>query len=124
MKCFQHATVDAFGICRTCGKGVCGICARDLGFGIVCSDPCAQNATAQREIQQRAIHVYQIGNAKQRIPTLTLFLLVFGALITGIAIWDWMSGDLAPWPIFAAGAVFISFAGFTYLRARKLRVSI
>jgi hypothetical protein len=122
VKCFQHITADALGTCRTCSKGLCGACARDLGFGIVCSDACAELATTQRLIQQRAAVMYRTGSAKQRIPVVTLMFLVFGLLAIGVGIAQWMNGDW-PSPLIIVGAIFIAFAGLVYHRARKLGIN-
>jgi heme exporter protein D len=43
MKCFTHTDVDAVGVCRSCGKGVCKACAVDLGQGIACANSCEVN---------------------------------------------------------------------------------
>ena len=123
MKCFQHTTADALGICRTCGKGICGTCARDLGFGIVCSDHCAALATAQHQMSERAAQIYRIGGAKQRIPTATMFMGLFGILFTGFGIWDLHNGNAA-WIPLIMGVGFLVFSGITYLRARKLGLNL
>jgi hypothetical protein len=42
MRCYQHPSVDAVGICRSCQKGLCRECAVDLGQGLACQNSCEQ----------------------------------------------------------------------------------
>jgi hypothetical protein len=67
MQCFLHQDVAAVGICRTCGKGICPACAREIDRGIVCSEACAQFAIVTRELQDRAKRIYSIGT-RPKIP--------------------------------------------------------
>jgi predicted Fe-S protein YdhL (DUF1289 family) len=41
VKCYTHRGSDAVGVCKNCGRGLCGGCARDLEQGLACSDTCA-----------------------------------------------------------------------------------
>ncbi|MBI5933960.1 MAG: hypothetical protein HY867_09655 [Chloroflexi bacterium] len=38
MNCFNHPDVPAVGVCKTCQKGLCIVCAYDLGNGIACKN--------------------------------------------------------------------------------------
>lgn len=38
MKCFNHPSAEAIGICRACSKGLCHECAADLGYGLACKN--------------------------------------------------------------------------------------
>ena len=40
MHCFYHSDVDAVGLCKACGKGLCRPCAVDLGEGLACQNSC------------------------------------------------------------------------------------
>jgi hypothetical protein len=40
MKCFRHPDLDALGICKQCGKGLCGLCVADTGSGLACKNSC------------------------------------------------------------------------------------
>jgi hypothetical protein len=46
MKCFVHTAQDAVATCKYCHKGVCLECAKDVGPGIACSEPCAEQLKA------------------------------------------------------------------------------
>jgi hypothetical protein len=40
VKCFHHPDVDAVGLCKACGKGLCRSCAVDMGQGLACANSC------------------------------------------------------------------------------------
>lgn len=45
MKCFGHPEIDAIGICKACGKGLCSICFVDTGLGLACNGTCQKVVT-------------------------------------------------------------------------------
>lgn len=38
MKCYNHHDRDAFGICKSCGKGLCLECLKEENGTILCKD--------------------------------------------------------------------------------------
>ena len=36
MKCYYHIEYDAVGMCARCGKGLCSVCAEDIGGSLLC----------------------------------------------------------------------------------------
>lgn len=44
MKCYNHPTADAVGVCKVCQKGICRECAIEHEIGIVCQGNCYQRA--------------------------------------------------------------------------------
>jgi hypothetical protein len=58
VKCFHHPTDDAVGLCKACGKGVCRVCAVDLGEGLACADSCevaARDLIMQIRVSREAL---------------------------------------------------------------------
>lgn len=53
MKCFSHARVDAVGVCKNCGKGLCKKCAVDLTDGLACKGLCVEKAKSVIELISR-----------------------------------------------------------------------
>ncbi len=43
MKCFNHHDRDAFGICTSCGKGLCLECMDATGENVVCKNSNCKN---------------------------------------------------------------------------------
>jgi len=126
MQCFLHQGATAVGICRTCGKGICSACAREIDRGIVCSEVCAQFAIDTHEIQDRAKRIYSIG-VKPRIPVGAWFFGTFGLLvlfITALLLWS----DRNNWPTAALsggfGVLFLVFAVFIWRRYRSVGLNL
>jgi hypothetical protein len=42
MKCFNHSSVDAIGICKNCNKGLCVDCLTEIEDGIACTSTCVE----------------------------------------------------------------------------------
>jgi hypothetical protein len=42
MKCYNHITIDAVGICKNCNKGVCIECLSEFKNGIACKGNCTE----------------------------------------------------------------------------------
>jgi hypothetical protein len=40
MQCINHSSVQAMGVCQTCGKSICVECASQLANGIACKGSC------------------------------------------------------------------------------------
>jgi hypothetical protein len=40
MNCFNHRDKPAIGICKSCGKGLCGDCVAELPNVLACKDSC------------------------------------------------------------------------------------
>lgn len=59
MKCYQHRSIDAVGVCKSCGKAVCPDCAVELGFAITCPGACEETARAYHKLNNNSIAVYQ-----------------------------------------------------------------
>jgi hypothetical protein len=43
MDCFNHASIPAVGLCKSCSKGVCSECAIDVGNGLACRGACEES---------------------------------------------------------------------------------
>jgi hypothetical protein len=126
MQCFLHHDIAAVGICRTCGKGLCPACAREIDRGIVCSDACAEFAIVNHQIVDRAKRVYSIG-VKARIPLGTWFFTAAGLFMLSVgAFLAW--SDPAGWSAAAypggLGALFLVFAVLIWRRYRSIGLNL
>lgn len=113
MKCYNHHNVDAVGLCKNCGKGLCPTCLVDVNPGLACKDTCvsiveATNVLISRNIaatqNQRSTFsaniIFMIGlgllflflGIFTSIPPLRLFLLPAGVLFTVLGSYNiWLS---------------------------------
>jgi len=57
MKCFYHPERDAVGVCKSCGKGLCGECAAEVGGKLACKDKCEDQAKALADFEQGLVRV-------------------------------------------------------------------
>jgi hypothetical protein len=44
MNCFNHRDRPAIGLCKACGKGLCGDCLTELPNGLACKGSCEKRA--------------------------------------------------------------------------------
>ena len=49
MKCFNDNAVNAIGVCKVCGNGLCGDCILSVEPGLVCASPAAWPRGRARE---------------------------------------------------------------------------
>ncbi len=54
MKCFRHPGIDALGMCKACFKGLCAMCAVDVGNGIACKNSCESTVKALNTLVSEA----------------------------------------------------------------------
>src|SRR5262245_31826813 len=52
MKCYEHRESDAVGSCTTCGRGLCGSCAVEVGRMLSCR-PCVPEAKVAATVPAR-----------------------------------------------------------------------
>jgi hypothetical protein len=45
MHCFYHRDASAVGLCKSCGRGLCGNCAVEYAEGLACRGRCEQAVT-------------------------------------------------------------------------------
>ena len=89
MRCYQHKTEEAIGICKSCGKGICSVCCTDLNFAVVCSKKCEEAATVSHKITANAVTVYATQKKNRYLlpayfMVIGIIMLVYG-LITSIS---------------------------------------
>ena len=81
MQCFYHRDASAVGLCKSCGRGICGDCTVPYAEGLACRGQCEQAVTdliALIDRNRRA--VVGSGRAVYMFP---LFFLVAGVVFAG-----------------------------------------
>lgn len=128
MKCYAHPKEDAVAVCKSCGKGICGICAVELG-GVAYCKTCVESGAVNRSI-------IVVGTKEAippgGIPSKTHFIIGgVGSIISGVAaiislfmglrplLWWWAGSrgyiafeDLAGFVILGVGLI---LAGIGYM---------
>lgn len=77
MKCYYHHDRDAFGICQTCGKGLCLDCMELRNNTVICknSQPCALKS----DLMNKAYG--QIKNSSGLNICMGIFFIILGTLM-------------------------------------------
>ncbi|MGN6152761.1 MAG: hypothetical protein ACTHOH_12265 [Lysobacteraceae bacterium] len=120
MKCFRHQDLDAVGICRGCGKGVCAAhCVQDLGTGLACSDACRSRVEGIEALNRKTAASY--GTMARNVWIAPLFFGAMGGVFLFTGLRDW------PDPlnfVSVLGGLFLLFALVTFLRNRRLAAQL
>jgi hypothetical protein len=115
MKCFRHPDLDAVGICRGCGKGVCAAhCGQDIGTGLVCCDACRSRVEVVDALNRKTAASY--GTMARNVWIGPLFFGAMGGVFLFVGLRD------HPGPLnfaSAMGGLFVLFALVTFLRNRR-----
>ena len=121
MECYAHPNAASVGVCRACGKGVCRACARDLGFGVACSDSCVKEATEVNEMTQRAKRIYGLGSKPPRVPLVVTMFSLFAIFLLGWSAYEyWWSNRGFVWFPLLFGVLCVALAALAYRRSSKL----
>ena len=106
MKCFYHQERDAVGACKSCGKGLCSVCAVDLSQGLACKSHCEQDVQnlirlIQNNIKLSSASSSIIGASRRGGVIASAFYIVLGLMFTGWGVHDAMSLTIAMGVCFA-----------------------
>ena len=72
MKCFQHQTQEAVGICKSCGKGLCAECAYERDRGIVCGRVCLKYIVRLDHYNEQLLDASKANNVRNGVLFLTI----------------------------------------------------
>ena len=120
MKCFRHQDLDAVGICRGCGKGVCAAhCAQDLGTGLACSDACRSRVEGIDALNRKTAASY--GTMARNAWVGPVFFGAMGSVFLFVGLRD----HAEPLNLVSViGGLFAAFAVVTFLRNRRLAAQL
>ncbi len=65
MKCFNHEHMDAVGVCRSCGRGLCRDCVAEVGLSCSCKGECEKVVATMNDLVERGRTAYQKMSAVQ-----------------------------------------------------------
>jgi len=116
MKCFTHSQVDAVGSCKYCSKGMCVQCAKDLGIGIVCSEPCEAEIRTLHSMVRRNRKMYAFA-PKSHLRN-AIFCLMLAAPFIGFGLVS-KSRFLSLY-LTVSGVVMLCGAAFSFYNSRKI----
>jgi hypothetical protein len=105
MNCFTHRDTPAVAICKHCGKGLCGDCARESSSGVSCEGDCAA-----RVLEGRAVSHWTYVERRRVIRRRLLEAIVASAI--GILL---LVGAASTYPGNLGGAIFLFLFGALFL---------
>ncbi len=95
MKCFNHPTVDAVALCKSCSRGLCRDCVAEVELSCSCRNRCEEDVAAMNDLVERGRTAYQKTSAtyfRSGLITLLLgsvFLVIGGFGVTRGAGGEW-----------------------------------
>lgn len=110
MKCFQHASSDAVGICRNCQRGLCPDCVALVGVSVACKGRCETAVERVSAMVDRAAAGRPARLNADTFRALSNWMFVGALLMLGVM---WAASDGAP-PLVAYGApLFLVLGGYS-----------
>jgi hypothetical protein len=119
MNCFNHKDKPAIGLCKSCGKGLCGDCLTEVPNGLACKDSCEDRVEMMNFLADKISQTLVARKRLLRQYGLLTMLLGIGFIIFGTAI-SWQLPAFPYLPYFSGfvGGVFIIF-GVLVLRRKE-----
>jgi hypothetical protein len=75
VKCFNHSTIDAVGVCKHCNKGLCRECAVEITGSLSCRGPCEEQVALVNRLAHQAGASYAKTSRAYLRSTLVYFIL-------------------------------------------------
>ena len=123
MNCFYHQDVVSVGLCRSCLRGLCASCAKEIDSGIACVNRCEEDAKMVTSYLKQSMNntdsYRQAYNYSNRYATLILplFFVVLGILYASM---PWFYGGDGGFT-YAVGFLFVVFGLALFLRGRRIK---
>jgi hypothetical protein len=115
MKCYNHRASEAVGTCKHCSKGICSACAKDSGWGLVCSQQCEDEVKALKAMVERNRKMVPFA-AKNSIRS-AIILFAMAAVFTGFGLA--IGGPISVYMI-SFGLIMLVGGGFAVFNSRRL----
>jgi len=115
VKCFNHSEVDAVGLCKSCGRGLCHECVSDVGMSISCKHRCEADVAVLNELVQRGRTVYH--KTSRTYLRTGIFTLLLGAVFFLIGISS-MLNSRPNFFLMVVGGLFVGW-GISYFISAK-----
>jgi len=121
MKCFNHPIVDAVGVCKSCGRGLCRDCVAEVGLGVACRNRCEAVVETLNDLVERGRTAYQKNSST--VLRIGIFTFLMGALFLILGGVSLKEGARGPWAYFipAMGALFIGMGVSYFISAKRIR---
>ena len=115
MNCFNHRDRPAVGLCKSCGKALCGDCITELPNGVACKDSCEDRVSLINHIIDRNSQV--LAAARRQVQRSSFFIMLIGAGLLILSIFALIQSERS---FFSS---FVGFMGFVIFVGGILRLS-
>ena len=91
MNCFNHRAVPAVGLCKSCGRALCGDCLAELTNGLASKNACESRVNMLNRLLDSRAQVMSAARHQTRSSGFVSLLLGIGSLI--FAVWAYQEMD-------------------------------
>lgn len=91
MNCFNHGGVPAIGICKACGKALCGECLAEVPNGLACKGRCEGRVNMINRMLDANGQVMRA--ARHQVKSSGLISLTLGVGCCFFAVWSFLESD-------------------------------
>ena len=118
---FNHSTVDAIAICKSCGRALCRDCVAEVALGCSCRSRCESVLAAMNDLVERGSTAYRKTSASYLRSGIFIVLLGGVFLLLGVA--GLASQERSEWHYFllVIGVLFTGMGGSHLVSARRFR---
>lgn len=127
MECYYHIGKNAVGICKSCQRGLCRDCAKEVTNGIACVDRCESAAELLNKLIQEAPGMNAMAlslHDESSVLVKSVSIYTIGTttcVLGGIFIAFGVHQDI--YLLTTMGIVFLLFGAFDFYRAWKAKHS-
>jgi hypothetical protein len=121
MKCFNHSTVEAVGVCRSCGRCLCHGCIQEVGLSCSCRNRCESVVATMNDLVVRGRTAYQKSSTLQLRNG--IFISLLAIIFISLSVFRFVQGDASEWTYFflAAGVLFGGLGVVALIAAKRFR---
>lgn len=121
MKCFNHSSSDAVGVCKSCGRALCRECVTEVGLSLSCKDRCETVVGTMNDLVERGSTAYQKTSASYLRSGILVSLL--GLIFFVLGVFGLLGGDRGPWAVLIAvmGLLFLGMGVSSLISARRFK---
>jgi D-arabinose 1-dehydrogenase-like Zn-dependent alcohol dehydrogenase len=118
MRCFNHPETESIGICKSCQRGLCLVCATDLQHGLACKGKHEQEVAMLNTMIDQSAKIHSFAPWTRNAAP--LFCAFIGAVFAGFGL---LRGRGLTDPSVILGSGFVVFAIYSYIYNKKAYAS-
>ncbi len=121
MKCFNHQSVDAVAICKSCNRALCPGCIAEVGLSCSCRNRCEADVATHNDLLERGRTAYLKTSASYFRSGVFMIIMGIGFVLVGVSFLARGEGVLMVLlPIFM-GLLFACWGVSSWVSAKRLK---